>query len=259
MHIIHLTFTMDEDLITDLDEKYSKRIQLLEKENIQLLEVVQELHNENNFLRKKYEETASGDIITEPYDVVNAERIALREKEVKYKKRISELEKERLKLFSALQEQYINHPDSSVIEDVISVKRRKIVNTGTDTVKTAKQETSLLNEKIAILEKERRYLEEKVRKFETKVKQHCLLTDRWKSYLKSIGINPTEDMLKVSERRDPVIHVRASRYSNQLPDIKTASSTPSLFFPATYSSIFKRRLSRMRTKNSFSRESGPWN
>lgn len=70
----------DSMTIIELENMYNKRIQQLEKENLDLLKEFLSLQRENEFLRNKYEHTSSGEVITESYDIINAERIALKEK-----------------------------------------------------------------------------------------------------------------------------------------------------------------------------------
>ena len=243
--------TMDEESSMDIEAKYAKRIQELENENLQLLETFEALQRENKLLRTKYEETASGDVISEPYDVVNAERIALRAKVEKYKKHIDALEKERTNMIRSLQEYGKTCQDSKIL-DVTGIKKRKIiVDKRTESVNAAREDNKILFERITALERDRDSLGNKIKNLESTIVE----VDRGKQHIRNIPAIPNQHVLKISKSSDTFD--KPSNYFISLPEIRTATSTPS--FLSTYVEIYRRKLSRMVTDKRFTPERGTRN
>lgn len=274
---------MEEDVnLSVTEDKYKNRIQQLEKENLELLGAFEGLQNENRLLRTKYEKTSGGDVITEGYDVVNAERIALKQKEVKYKNRIKELEAEKLNTFKSLQNQYKNFEKLNVHNGISSVSHeRVIVISGTDSAQVLKKENKELSQKVETLEKEKRRLERKIIKLEQSiendVQKHSLFVYDWMAYLKSMGVQskpekyirlPKEPQStykyssyarmetkpdKPRKAKTSESDAGLSKYSEPLPAIsaQTWSSTSSIS-GSDYLSLYKRRLSWMATRKSCS-------
>ena len=242
---------MYEEPSVDIEAKYAKRIQELENENHQLLETFEALQRENKLLRTKYEETASGDVISEPYDVVNAERIALRAKVEKYKKHIDVLEKERTNMVRSLQEHSKTCQDSSIL-DVTGIKRRKIiVDKRTESKNATIEANKILFKRITALERDRDCRGNKIKKLESTIVE----VDRGKQSIRSIRATPDQYMLNISKSSDTF--EKPSNYSIPLPEIRTATSTPS--FLSTYVDIYRRKLSRMKTDKRLASERGSWN
>ena len=237
---------MDEEHSVDIEAKYAKRIQELENENLQLLETFEALQRENKLLRTKYEETASGDVISEPYDVVNAERIALRAKVEKYKKHIDALEKERTNMIRSLQEFSKTCQDSSIL-DVTGIKRRKIiVDKRTESVNATREDNKILFKRITALERDRDCLENKIKHLESTIVE----VDRGKQSIRNIRAIPNQHVLTISKSSDTF--KKPSNYLISLPEIRTATSTPS--FLSTYVEIYRRKLSKIRTDQSLTSE-----
>ena len=246
-----INLTMDEESSVDIEAKYAKRIRELENENLQLLETFEVLQRENKLLRTKYEETSSGDVISEPYDVVNAERIALRAKVEKYKKHIDALEKERTNMIRSLQEHSKTCQDSSVL-DVTGIKRRKIiVDKRTESVNATREDNKILFERITALERDRDSHGNKIKKLESTIVE----VDRGKQSIRNIRAIPNQHVLNISKSSDTF--EKSSNCSISFPEIRTATSTPS--FLSTYVDIYKRKLSRMVTDKKVTPERGSRN
>ena len=237
---------MDEESSVDIEAKYAKRIRELENENLQLLETFEVLQRENKLLRTKYEETASGDVISEPYDVVNAERIALRAKVEEYQKHIDALEKERTHMIRSLQEHSKSCQDSSIL-DVTGIKRRKInVDKIRESVNATRDDNKILFKRITALERDRDCLGNKIKNLESTIVE----VDRGKQSIRYIRATPNQHVLNISKSSDTF--EKPSNYSISLPEIRTATSTPS--FLSTYVDIYRRKLSRIRNDQSSNSE-----
>lgn len=275
---------MEEEVnLNDMEDKYKSRIQQLEKENLELLAAFDGLQNENRLLRTKYEKTSNGDVITEGYDIVNAGRIALKQREVMYKKRIKELEEEKLNTFKSLQNQYKKFEKLDVLNGISSVTHERIiVISETDSAQVLKEENKELRQKVETLEKEKRRLERKIIKLEQNiendVQKYSIFVYDWMSYLKSIGVNskpekylrlPKEPQSTYKYSSNARLKIKPdkpwkvakpsesdtglSKHSEPLPAIspQTWNSTSSIS-GSDYLSLYKRRLSWMATKKSFS-------
>ena len=248
---------------SDLEEKYQMRIRQLESETLKLLQEFEGLQRENELLRNKYETTGSGDIITEPYDIVNAERIALKAKVEMYKKKIDELKKERISTFTNIQEQLKSIAMSGAVNDLASLAQQKVVvvtANAMDTTEKIKEENKILTQKIEILEKERDRQEKKIQKLERKLKsigersfrQDAVVMDPLVPYVNSAktGYKPKDSYLQTRVHTVP-----AKRFSIPLPDIRPQTNPlcrPSLYREADYVTLYKRRLSMMSSKTDLS-------
>ena len=244
---------------SDLEEKYQMRIRQLEGETLKLLQEFEGLQKENELLRNKYETTGSGDIITEPYDIVNMERIALKAKVEKYKKKIDELKKERISTFTKIQEQLKSIAMSGPVNEYGRVAQQKVVvvtGNAMDTTGKIKEENKLLTQKIEILEKERDRQEKKIRKLERKLKsigerdfrQDAVVMDPLVPFMNTAK---TGDKPKNSYFQARLHTVPAKRFSSPLPDIRPQTNPlcpPSLYREADYVTLYKRRLSMMSSK-----------
>ena len=227
---------------SESEEAYQKRIQQLGQENLALLWEFEGLQRENELLRNKYETASSGDVITEPYDIVNAERVALKAKVDKYKKRIDELEKERLTTFSKLQEQLKIIANSGVLKDMSSVAQQRVVvvpgNT-IDTIKQIKEQNKILTQKIEALGKERERQERPIRTLERKLnseqeigfRHNTIVMNHWMPFIKATKKRdkPKDTYSQANAQTFP-----ATRYSSPLPEIKL-DHRPINYVPRRYS------------------------
>ena len=248
---------------SESEEAYQKRIQQLEQENLALLREFEGLQRENELLRNKYETTSSGDVITEPYDIVNAERVALKAKVDKYKNRIDELEKERLNTFSKLQEQLKSIANSGVLKDLSSVAPQRVAVVPGNTIGTIKQikeQNKILTQKIEALEKERERQERKIRTLERKLnsedeigfRYNTVVMNHWMPFIKA---TKKSDKPKDTYSQAKAETFPATRYSSPLPEIRPQTNplcSPSLLRETDYVTLYKRRLSMMSTKTTFS-------
>ena len=248
---------------SESEEAYQKRIQQLEQENLALLREFEGLQRENELLRNKYETTSSGDVITEPYDIVNAERVALKAKVDKYKNRIDELEKERLNTFSKLQEQLKSIANSGVLKDLsrVAPQRVAVVPGNTiDTIEQIKEQNKILNQKIEASEKKRERQERKIRTLERNLnsedeigfRHNTVVMNHWMPFIKATkkSDKPKDTYSQAKAQTFP-----ATRYASPLPEIRPHTNplcSPSLLRETDYVSLYKRRLSMMSTKTTFS-------
>ena len=207
----------DTSQVNVVEEKYQKRIQQLENETFILLQEFESLQRENELLRNKYETTIGGDIITEPYDVVNAERINLRSKVEKYKTKLNDMEIDRINVFTKI-----------------------------------KQENKRLTQKIENLERDRDRQEQKIRKLEGKLKSY----DEGGLRVSTVMADPLLPVMKAVKTgykykpnfKTSVQSALDKSFSSPLPSIgpQTNSSSPLPSYAKTdYVSLYKKRLNMM--------------